>query len=261
MNSRPATATEEENSSSNQVSNSKNDKNGSQRQQNDRDDEDDEMDTSLSSVNLDSAATAALLSPQKSPPPHRQQCSRRLFSLRRGRQRERPSNPSQQQPQPSPPQNLEVHSPPPAQQQQQQKKQRFKKLASGAKNVVDKINIGKWIDNLEKDQELADHLEIVNHEYQQESSHKILVGHVREQCMDEIRRHLEQFWEENQHHRHDFSAPPTYDDWIRELHPDNVQADGTMDARFYIPDCDHWVLWNQYQPPPPPPPPNTTTTT
>jgi hypothetical protein len=202
---------------------------------NDNDDDSEDMDTSLSSVPLDSeAAAAAPVSPHR----HRQHLStsRRFFSLRRGGQ---PSNA------PAPEAIATTAGEQPA--KQVPRKQRLRKLATGAKTVVDKINIGKWIDNLEKDQELADHLEVVNHEYQQVSSQKILVGHVREECLDGIRQHLEQFWE-NHHHSEWTGATlplPTYEDWIRQLHPDNVQPDGTIDARFYIPDCDHLVLWNQ----------------
>jgi hypothetical protein len=118
------------------------------------------------------------------------------------------------------------------------RKERLKKGLKSARNIVQKLNVGKWIDDLEKDQELADQLEEVNAEFQQEVERKELVIAVREACMDAIRTHLRSFLEENPH--------GTYEDWIAELHPDNYcEEKQTVDARFYVADSDHRILWNQ----------------
>jgi len=66
---------------------------------------------------------------------------------------------------------------------------------------------------------------------------KALVNEVRQACMAAIQTHLESFLQEN--------PQGLYQDWIAELHPDNV-IDNTIDARFYIQESDHRILWNQY---------------
>lgn len=118
------------------------------------------------------------------------------------------------------------------------RKEGFKKGWKSAKNLVQKLNIGKWIDDLEKDQVLADQLEDANDDLQQEVARKALVIAVKEECMDAIRVHLRSFLEEE--------PDGMYEDWIAELHPDNYNEEKqTVDARFYVQDSDHRLLWNQ----------------
>jgi hypothetical protein len=126
------------------------------------------------------------------------------------------------------------------------RKKRLQTISKSAKTVASKLNknlnIGLWIDNLEKDQQLADQLEEMNADIQQEMERKALVQEVRQACMAAIQTHLESFLQEN--------PQGLYEEWIAELHPDNV-TDGndhttTVDARFYIQESDHRILWNQY---------------
>mmetsp|Transcript_19303 Transcript_19303/g.28561 ORF Transcript_19303/g.28561 Transcript_19303/m.28561 type:complete len:112 (+) Transcript_19303:377-712(+) len=37
----------------------------------------------------------------------------------------------------------------------------------------------------------------------------------------------------------------TYEEWISDLHPDNVQESGGIDHRFYVHDSDHRHMWNK----------------
>ena len=40
----------------------------------------------------------------------------------------------------------------------------------------------------------------------------------------------------------------TYEAWLAALHPENVAADGTVDARFYLADSDHRRVWEARRP-------------
>lgn len=124
----------------------------------------------------------------------------------------------------------------------QNRELRKKSLQKGwqsAKVAINKVNIGKWIDDLEKDQELADELERINEEHQAEAERRHLVVQVREACMDAIRTHLVSFLQEN--------PEGSYEDWVAELHPDNVsEHDASVDHRFYVEDSDHRILWNEH---------------
>jgi hypothetical protein len=133
-----------------------------------------------------------------------------------------------------------------------QRRRTARKLKEGlasARKLVSKLNIGRWIDDLERDQELADQLEDVNVETQQEAERKQLVAKVRQDCMDAILEHLQSFLRE-----HTDNSTATYEEWIADLHPDNVVVDvaddqnkktPTLDARFYVQDSDHRLLWNK----------------
>jgi len=123
--------------------------------------------------------------------------------------------------------------------QREERKKRLQKGWQSAKKVINKVNIGKWIDDLEKDQELADQLEQINEEHQAEAERRLLVAQVREECMDAIRTHLVSFLQE--------TPEGSYEEWIYELHPDNIsEHDNSIDARFYIEDSDHRILWNEH---------------
>ena len=59
---------------------------------------------------------------------------------------------------------------------------------------------------------------------------------VKEMCMETIRSHLEDFLSRN--------ADASYEDWIRDLHPDNAEK-GSIDPRFFVLKSDHRILWNE----------------
>jgi hypothetical protein len=152
------------------------------------------------------------------------------------------------------------------------RRRRLGRLKSAASQLVQKINVGRWIDDLERDQELADKLEDANKEYRQEAARRELVATVKEECMNAVRVHLQnylqsrcRYFETRDQTSLDSSTADTmtaaatndasaaasssisYEDWIAELHPDNYRADnGTIDARFYVPNSDHRLLWNEY---------------
>jgi hypothetical protein len=121
------------------------------------------------------------------------------------------------------------------------------KLRAGlqvAGSMVAKLNIGSWINELEQSQVLADDLEELNAELQEEAENKILVAAVKANCLDDISSHLDSFLAQH-HHPDNGSSCCTYEEWIRDLHPDNVADDGTIDARFFATNSDHKLLWNQ----------------
>jgi hypothetical protein len=113
------------------------------------------------------------------------------------------------------------------------------------KKAIQKVNIGRWIDELEHDQQVADDLERINRDNEEELQRKELVAQVHEMCMNAVKDHLQSFLAENPN--------GSYEEWIAELHPDNVlpakneDGDDTpkIDARFYVTDSDHLLLWNQ----------------
>jgi hypothetical protein len=105
-------------------------------------------------------------------------------------------------------------------------------------NAIQKVNIGKWIDDLEKDQELADELDRINAENAEEQERKAICREAEAACLKAIHDHLMSFVEEY--------PDSTYEEWIRELHPDNIQEkDDSIDERFYVEDADHRILWNE----------------
>jgi hypothetical protein len=121
--------------------------------------------------------------------------------------------------------------------------QRLKAGLSKVGTTLQKLNLAKLIDDMEHDQELADRLEVVNRDIHEELGRKELVREAHARCHAEIENHLRDFLE----------AKPeaTYEDWIGDLHPDNV-SEGTLladlkqvDMRFYVIDSDHRMLWNQ----------------
>lgn len=121
-------------------------------------------------------------------------------------------------------------------------KERFKKVGA----TLQKINLAKLIDDMEKDQQLADQLEGVNKGISEETARKDLVREATERCKAEIENHLREFLQ---------SYPEgTYEEWIQELHPENVHEGSLfqditeVDLRFYVEDSDHRLLWNKLRP-------------
>lgn len=114
-------------------------------------------------------------------------------------------------------------------------------------NQLQKVNLARLIDEMEHDQELADKLEFINNETKEENARKDLVREATEACQKEIEDHLENFLEEY--------PDATYEEWIKELHPDNIEQgmllEGTdfavVDARFYVEESDHRLMWNRHE--------------
>lgn len=114
---------------------------------------------------------------------------------------------------------------------------RAKALGAKLKNM----SPTKWIDDLEHYQELADDLEKVNSETNedvQRHQERIQAG---EACLQAIKDHLHSFLSEH--------PEGTYEEWIEELHPENVaqheESKLIIDHRFYVKESDHLILWNE----------------
>lgn len=128
------------------------------------------------------------------------------------------------------------------------KQARKKKLLAGVKSVrrtagkvgktLQKVNIGKWIDDLENDQHLADQLDRINTENEDDQFRRDLKREAEDACYETIKTHLMAFV--------DKYPTATYEDWIEDLHPENMldSERKTIDHRFYVQDSDHRVLWN-----------------
>jgi hypothetical protein len=108
-----------------------------------------------------------------------------------------------------------------------------------------KINVAKWIDELECDQELADHLDRINNDTADEQERQMIKRQAMEACLQTMKEHLLEFLAEN--------PQATYEEWICNLHPDNInmQLEGLtntpmIDHRFYVADSDHRLLWNEH---------------
>lgn len=118
-------------------------------------------------------------------------------------------------------------------------------LVKNVGNQLQKVNLARLIDEMEHDQELADKLEFVNQETKEEAARKELVREATEACQKEIEDHLEDFLD-----RH---PDATYEEWIKELHPDNVEKGmlldefTVVDLRFYVEDSDHRIIWNNHE--------------
>ena len=166
------------------------------------------------------------------------------------------------------------------QQQPRRRRDKAKRIVQkglrSARDIIQKVNIGRWIDDLEQNQQIADDLDQINQDNQEEEERKQLVQQVHMKCMQAIRDHLESFLQEHPH--------GTYGAWIAELHPENVILAKTttttatppkdtastasmvnnengndttttikpppppiqplqIDPRFYVADSDHLQLW------------------
>jgi hypothetical protein len=126
---------------------------------------------------------------------------------------------------------------------------RRQRLKHGLQRIgqgVQKLNLGKLINEMEKDQELADRLESINQESNEEIKRKAIVEEAVQRCHREITNHLDSFLSTHPH--------ATYEEWIYDLHPENVQQGKilddlfTVDPRFYVQSSDHRLLWNDKVP-------------
>jgi hypothetical protein len=106
-------------------------------------------------------------------------------------------------------------------------------LLSGSKNLVENLNIVKWIGDMERNQQLADHLEYLNEELSEEAQRKDLCREAHAACTKEIRNHLLTFLQNNQQQQRQEEGDEEeeepndtvyYETWISELHPDNLRS-------------------------------------
>lgn len=108
------------------------------------------------------------------------------------------------------------------------------------------LNLPAMIDQMERDQEVADQLDSLNRENAEESERKEMVREAERQSLEIMQEHLEEFLREN--------PRASYESWIAALHPDNV-VEGKLlkgvtgsieiDHRFFVTESDHRVLWNE----------------
>lgn len=104
-------------------------------------------------------------------------------------------------------------------------------------NQLQKINLLHLIDQLERYQEIADQLDEINTENDEEVKRRQMVHEAVEACKKEISCHLKTFLDDN--------PTAVYEDWIESLHPDNAEfLDRRIDHRFYVADDHHRLLWN-----------------
>eukprot|EP00543_Licmophora_paradoxa_P019219 CAMPEP_0202461040 /NCGR_PEP_ID=MMETSP1360-20130828/47432_1 /ASSEMBLY_ACC=CAM_ASM_000848 /TAXON_ID=515479 /ORGANISM="Licmophora paradoxa, Strain CCMP2313" /LENGTH=216 /DNA_ID=CAMNT_0049082935 /DNA_START=82 /DNA_END=732 /DNA_ORIENTATION=- len=111
------------------------------------------------------------------------------------------------------------------------------KLKMAVKNNIQRLNLARLINELEQDQNYADHLEECNKELKEEQARQEMKREAEALCLETINQHLIQFI-----HEHPTSS---YEDWIEELHPENVH-NNEIDHRFYVENSDHRKLWNDY---------------
>ena len=94
-------------------------------------------------------------------------------------------------------------------------------------NAIKRVNLAHLIDEMEKQQEIAYKLEHMNNENMEEVKRKELVNKAWKECMVLLKEHLDGFLLN--------SPDAVYEDWIKHLHPDNVDDDDDdrIDHRFY----------------------------
>lgn len=109
---------------------------------------------------------------------------------------------------------------------------------------LQKLNIAKLIDGMEKDQNVADNLERKNRDYVDEQRAREMMREAELACQEAIASHLEAFLQEH--------PTATYEEWIQDLHPENMNegkllGDGftELDHRLYVEESDHRRLWNK----------------
>ena len=106
--------------------------------------------------------------------------------------------------------------------------------------AIQKLNLVKAIDKMEQDQGVADMLEDINKEILEEQKRKSICRKAKESCFLAIQEHLSDFLKQHPY--------GTYEEWITDLHPDNVResaSDDGIDHRFYVEESDHRILWNE----------------
>jgi len=118
------------------------------------------------------------------------------------------------------------------------KNEQFMDKLNKVGNAIKKINLAHLIDELEKLQEIAYKLDFVNEDNIEEMKRRELVMEAKESCTRLLKEHLDGFLTND--------PGAVYEDWIRVLHPDNVDFENdSIDHRFYVEDSDHRHMWNE----------------
>lgn len=114
------------------------------------------------------------------------------------------------------------------------------RLAEG----LQKINLARLIDKMEQDQGMADTLERRNRDLRDEQDARQMMREAEAACTEAIESHLTSFVQLNPH--------ATYEEWISDLHPENLHEGKLLegmgkelDHRFYVAESDHRLLWNR----------------
>ena len=97
---------------------------------------------------------------------------------------------------------------------------------------------------MEQDQEMADALERRNRDLRDEQEAREMMRVAGAACTEAIESHLESFLAIDPH--------ATYEEWISDLHPENLHEGKLLegmgkelDHRFYVAESDHRLLWNK----------------
>jgi hypothetical protein len=94
---------------------------------------------------------------------------------------------------------------------------RRQQAGNALKNIgsqLQKINLGKLIDQMESDQTLAYSLESLNEKMKEECERQEIRREAEARTLEIIKDHLEVFLQEHEH--------ATYEEWIEDLHPENA---------------------------------------
>lgn len=127
--------------------------------------------------------------------------------------------------------------------QVQKRKQQATKVFQKFGSQIQKINLGKIIDQMEQDQGLADSLEQLNYRMKEEVERQEIRREAEQLGLKVIQDHLDEFLI--------LHPKATYEEWIQDLHPENANQGRLLtdiqeiDARFYVFESDHRRLWNQ----------------
>ena len=125
--------------------------------------------------------------------------------------------------------------------QLQQGKEKAGKLLKNVGSQLSKIHLGKFIDQMESDQNLADSLEQLNYRMKEEVERQEVRREATELSIKVITDHLDETLATN--------PLCTYEDWVQDLHPENANQGllfhdiQQIDERFYVFESDHRRLW------------------
>jgi hypothetical protein len=125
----------------------------------------------------------------------------------------------------------------------QKRKEQAGKALKSFGNQLQKINLGKLIDQMESDQTLADSLEQLNVRMKEECERQEIRREAEARTLEVILDHLEVFLQERPN--------ASYEDWIEDLHPENAYQGKLLpdiqeiDQRFYVFESDHRRVWNK----------------
>ena len=97
------------------------------------------------------------------------------------------------------------------------------------------LNLPALIDQMERDQEVADQLDNINRENAEETERKEMVREAERQSLEIMHEHLEEFLREN--------PRASYESWIAALHPDNVVEGKFLEGVSGSTEIDHRFLW------------------